>query len=70
MGSLGDAASDDAQWKSDVLSNLHQTAIIENQRRQEENRQRWIQIAVTASIPLFGVIWKALLGRRGRYRSY
>ncbi len=66
--SLGDAASDQ-DWQTQVLSTLQYQNVIENQRRQEENRQRWIQIAVTASIPLFGAVWRVILGRR-RSRMY
>ena len=29
-----------------------------------DHQQKWVAIAVTASIPVFGMIWKAILGRR------
>lgn len=67
--SLGDDTAD-STWRDSVLSELQRASVVEDQRRQEEKRQRWIQIAVTASIPLFGVLWRAILGKRKRFRSY
>lgn len=70
MGSLGDDApspttlstptitDSTAQWQGAVLAN--QQAMLK--QLQGDHLQKWVQIAVTASIPLFGAIWKLIFG--------
>lgn len=49
-----------AAWQQATLQN-QQTMI---RQLQGDRVQKWVQIAVTASIPLFGAIWKLLLANR------
>lgn len=62
LGSLGDAASDEAlareQYRKDSLAELRNISDWQQRWVLKDERQRWIQIAVTAAIPLFGAIYK------------
>lgn len=69
---MGDAAAvtptDGSSLSSDLLQ--QQLAVAQRQlsflqqQEQRERMQKWIAIAATASIPLFGALWRAVLGRR------
>lgn len=67
--SLGDdtlsAAASEAQWKADMLGGQQQLIAAQKQWAEGDKLQKWIQIGVTASIPVFGAIWRMLgIGRR------
>lgn len=49
-----------AAWQQQVLAN-QQLQLAQSDKQAEKARlQKWVQIAATASIPLFGAIWKLL----------
>jgi hypothetical protein len=60
----GEGEMPEAAWRAALLAK--QTEVAEWQKRWVVNdeRQRWIQIAATLSIPLAAAIWRAILGRR------
>lgn len=68
LGSLGD----DAPTSDLSTPTLAQPTVVDPQTRawqaemldqlKGDKTQKWIQIAVTASIPLFGAIWKMIFG--------
>ncbi len=69
LGSLGDdtigAVSTDAQWKADMLAGQRELIAAQKKWAQGDEFQKWIQIGVTAAIPVFAAVWRALgIGRR------
>lgn len=63
LGSLGDDTLDaqaQAQWRTEMLAG--QRALIDAQKTWAagDKNQKWIQIGVTAAIPLFAAIWRLL----------
>lgn len=69
LGSLGDdtldAAASDAQWKADMLAGQRDLIAAQKVWAKGDETQKWIQIGVTAAIPLFAALWRALgIGRR------
>lgn len=77
LGSLGDdtlsatspsaaasaavAAAADAQWRKDMLDGQRKIA----EQLKGDHFQKWVQIGVTASIPVFAAIWRSFgIGRR------
>lgn len=75
LGSLGDdAPTSDLSTPTlaqptvtDPATVAYQQASLANQQTmikqlQGDHLQKWVQIAVTASIPLFGAIWKLIFG--------
>jgi hypothetical protein len=67
VGSLGDdtlSAADavaNAQWRKDMLDGQRQIA----EQLKGDRFQKWVQIGVTASIPVFAAIWRSFgIGRR------
>lgn len=69
LGSLGDdtiaAAATDAQWKADMLAGQRQLIEAQKKWAQGDELQKWIQIGVTAAIPVFAALWRVLgIGRR------
>lgn len=66
--SLGDDTLDaTAKWQQDMLASNN--AILEAHKHwaDGDRMQKWIAIGVTASIPVFAAIWRALgIGRRRR----
>jgi len=67
--SLGDDTLDaqkaDAQWRAEMLDGQRQLIAAQKVWAQGDEFQKWVQIGVTASIPLFGALWRVLgIGRR------
>jgi hypothetical protein len=61
--SVAEAA--DNQWKADMLSGQRSLIAAQKTWAEGDHFQKWVQIAVTASIPLFGAAWRALgIGRK------
>lgn len=65
MGTLGDDSTaltqstlDTATWQQKVLANQQ----MQLAQADKDHFQKWVQIAATASIPLFGAIWKLIFG--------
>lgn len=61
LGSLGDSATD-AAYQTASLAELKNISAWQQRWVLNDERQRWIQIAVTAAIPVFGAAWK-LVGK-------
>lgn len=69
---LGDVSSSTAADGSTLASDTQQQLLLTAQNqlawlKGAEDRakfQKWVQIGVTASIPLFGAVWKFILGKR------
>jgi len=65
VGSLGDDTLSNADWQTQML--IKQQELIDAQHvwAAGDRTQKWIAIVVTASIPLFGAVWRALgIGQR------
>ena len=63
---LGDSTSTMSQedWQQQMLSTSQNQFNYLQQAIDRDHKQKWVAIAVTASIPVFGMLWKAILGRR------
>lgn len=59
MAGMG-AIDDDAAWREQAIAELKNISSWQQRWVVNDERQRWIQIAATVSIPLFGVIWKMI----------
>lgn len=58
---------DDQAFKKQVLSNQRELIDAHKHWADGDRKQKWIAIAVTASIPVFSAIWRALgVGQRRR----
>jgi hypothetical protein len=66
--SLGDDTLDamaSAQWRKDMLDGQRALRDAQQHWAEGDRTQKWIMIGVTASIPVFGAIWRALgVGRK------
>lgn len=63
---LGDdtASLSQEDWQKQMLTTSQQQLVFLRQQESRQRLQKWVSIGVTASIPVFGMIWKAILGRR------
>ena len=60
---------DDQGFKKQVLANQRELIEAHKHWSDGDKQQKWIAIAVTASIPVFSAIWRALgVGRRRKSR--
>lgn len=75
MGSLGDdtlaasgttasTADSTAQFQTQMLASQQDLFTLAKTTSSTLTTQRWLQIAATLSIPLAGLVWKWILGRR------
>jgi hypothetical protein len=66
-GSTVPVATDDtAAWQQSMLQVQQAQYAWLQEQGQEAVKQKWIQIATTAAIPIFASLWKWFQGRRGR----
>jgi len=59
-----DSTASQEDWQAQMLATAKNQLAFLQQQEQRESFQKWVAIGVTASIPVFGAIWKAILGRR------
>lgn len=64
LGDIAVAPMSQEEWNAQMLATTQQQFAYIQQQVQRDRNQKWIGIAATASIPLFGMIWKMILGRR------
>lgn len=68
LGSLGDdtlsATDATTQFQTNLLASQQSLLQLAKTTSSTLTTQRWLQIAATLSIPVAGVIWKWILGRR------
>lgn len=65
LGSLGDDTLAATTVQQQQLEAQQQTLAAIQKQAEGDRFQKWIQIGVTASIPVFGALWRALgIGRR------
>lgn len=65
LGILGDDTLS-ADWQAQMLSTAKEALAFDQARDQRDRNQKWIQIGVTAAIPLFAALYRGigLLRRR------
>ncbi|HEY4266672.1 MAG TPA: hypothetical protein VGM94_00640 [Galbitalea sp.] len=64
VGPVPDPNMDQGTWNAAMLGAIQNQSLWMESWVRRDQTQRWMQLAATVSIPLFALIWKAILHRR------
>lgn len=61
LGAFGDDASlTEQEWRTAAITELRAINLRAAATAKEEKFQKWVQIGVTAAIPVFGALWSII----------